>query len=92
MVVSADGSGVVSHAGARLLGDLAEQITLTERLPAVLAGLRPGRTPTGPPETLIRARGSVWCSRPRTIFWPEASSRIRPGTCLPPSTPARPEV
>jgi hypothetical protein len=37
-VVSADGSGVVSHAGARLLGDLAEQITLTDLATAIADG------------------------------------------------------
>jgi hypothetical protein len=52
MLVSADGSGVVSHAGARLLGDLAEQTTLTERLSTVLAGLRRPRTRHDPGQVL----------------------------------------
>jgi len=34
-VVSADGDGVVSHAGSRLLADLADQTTLTAQLSAV---------------------------------------------------------
>jgi len=36
-VVSADGSGVVSHAGSRLLADLADRSTLTGELSAVFA-------------------------------------------------------
>jgi hypothetical protein len=39
-VVSADGSGVVSHAGARLLADLAEQTGLIEGVSIALRGLR----------------------------------------------------
>jgi len=35
--VSADGAGVVSHAGSRLLADLADQTTLTGRLSEVFA-------------------------------------------------------
>jgi hypothetical protein len=37
--VSADGRGVVSHAGSRLLADLAERTTLTGELTGVLGGL-----------------------------------------------------
>ena len=37
IVVSADGSGVVSHAGSRLLADLADRSTLTGELSAVFA-------------------------------------------------------
>jgi hypothetical protein len=36
---TADGSGVVSHAGARLLADLADRSTLTGRLSAALGSL-----------------------------------------------------
>jgi Transposase DDE domain group 1 len=36
--VSADGAGVVSHAGSRLLADLADRTTLTAQLSAVFAG------------------------------------------------------
>jgi Transposase DDE domain group 1 len=36
--VSADGVGVVSHAGSRMLADLADRSTLTGRLSAVFAG------------------------------------------------------
>ena len=39
MTVSADGRGVVSHAGSRLLADLADRTTLTAELSAALAGL-----------------------------------------------------
>jgi hypothetical protein len=39
LVVSADGRGVVSHAGSRLLADLAERTTLTGELTGVLGGL-----------------------------------------------------
>jgi len=38
-MVSADGRGVVSHAGSRLLADLADRSTLTGQLSAVLAPL-----------------------------------------------------
>jgi Transposase DDE domain group 1 len=39
LVVTADGSGVVSHVGARLFRDLAEQTTLTGQLSTILGGL-----------------------------------------------------
>jgi len=39
LVVSADGRGVVSHAGSRLLADLAERTGLTSRLGEALVGL-----------------------------------------------------
>jgi hypothetical protein len=39
IMVTADGAGVVSHAGARLLADLADGSTLTGRLSAVLRAL-----------------------------------------------------
>jgi hypothetical protein len=35
--VFADGAGVVSHAGSRLIADLADQTTLSGQLSAVLA-------------------------------------------------------
>src|SRR5664279_1123791 len=38
VVVSADGAGVVSHAGSRLLADLADRTTLTTQLSQVFAG------------------------------------------------------
>src|SRR5215207_2375541 len=39
LLVSADGRGVVSHAGSRLLADLADRTTLTAEVSAALAGL-----------------------------------------------------
>jgi len=39
LVVSADGRGVVSHAGSRLLADLADRTSLTARLSQALVGL-----------------------------------------------------
>jgi hypothetical protein len=52
MVVTADGSGVVSHAGARLLSDLAEQTTLTGQLSMALRGLARRRTRHDPGQVL----------------------------------------
>jgi hypothetical protein len=43
IVVSADGRGVVGHAGARLLADLADATGLTEGFGEALAGLRQRR-------------------------------------------------
>lgn len=44
LVVSTDGSGVVGHAGARLLADLAEATGLTAAYSTVLRPLRPRGT------------------------------------------------
>lgn len=52
MVVTADGSGVVSHAGARLLSDLAERTGLTGQLSTVLHGLCRRRTRHDPGQVL----------------------------------------
>ena len=52
LVVTADGSGVVSHAGARLLSDLADQTTLTTRLSSGLCGLARRRTRHDPGRVL----------------------------------------
>ncbi|GAA4474271.1 hypothetical protein GCM10023170_096430 [Phytohabitans houttuyneae] len=43
IIVSADGRGVVGHAGARLLADVAEVTGLTEACSDALAGLRQRR-------------------------------------------------
>jgi hypothetical protein len=51
-VVSADGSGVVSHAGARLLVDLAEQTCLTGHLSVALQGVRRPRARHDPGQVL----------------------------------------
>ena len=41
--VAADGAGLVSHAGAALLAEIADRTGLTRELSAVLAGLRERR-------------------------------------------------
>ncbi len=51
-MVSSDGAGVVSHAGSRLLADLADQATLTERLSEALASLRRPRAVHDPGRVL----------------------------------------
>jgi hypothetical protein len=43
IVVTADGAGVVSHVGSRLLADVADRTTLTAELAEALAGLRKPR-------------------------------------------------
>jgi hypothetical protein len=40
VTVTADGEGVVSHAGSRLLADVADRTTLTAQFAEALAGLR----------------------------------------------------
>jgi Transposase DDE domain group 1 len=50
--VSADGAGVVSHAGSRLLADLADRTTLTGQLSAVFAHRRAPQTAHGPGRVL----------------------------------------
>jgi hypothetical protein len=52
VVVSADGAGVVSHAGSRLLADLADRSTLTGELSEVLAALRRPRARHDPGRVL----------------------------------------
>jgi hypothetical protein len=51
--VSADGAGVVSHAGSRLLADLADQTTLTAELSAVFAGRTAPQTAHDPGRVLV---------------------------------------
>lgn len=48
LVVSADGHGVVSHAGSRLLADLADATTLTSTFSEALRRLRPRGTGHAP--------------------------------------------
>ena len=50
--MSADGAGVVSHAGSRLLADLADQTTLTAHLSAVFAGRTAPQTAHDPGRVL----------------------------------------
>jgi hypothetical protein len=52
VVVSADGAGVVSHAGSRLLADLADRSTLTGELSEALAVLRRPRARHDPGRVL----------------------------------------
>jgi hypothetical protein len=52
VVVSADGAGVVSHAGSRLLADLADRSSLTGELSEALAGLRRRRAVHDPGRVL----------------------------------------
>ncbi len=53
VTVSGDGSGVVSHAGSRLLADLADRSGLTGGLADVLAGLRQRRGGHDPGRVLV---------------------------------------
>jgi hypothetical protein len=53
MTVSADGRGVVSHAGSRLLADLADRTTLAGELSAALAGLGRPRGRHDPGRVLV---------------------------------------
>jgi Transposase DDE domain group 1 len=51
--VSADGVGVVSHVGARLLGDVADATTLTAQLSLVFAGRTAPQTAHDPGRVLV---------------------------------------
>ncbi len=53
LAVTADGAGVVSHAGSRLLADLAEVTGLVEGYSQVLAGLRERRSRHDPGRVLV---------------------------------------
>ena len=53
ITVTADGAGVVSHAGSRLLADLADVTTLTVELSAVLEGARGERPRHDPGRVLV---------------------------------------
>ncbi len=69
IVISGGGSGVVSHAGSRLLAELADRSGVTGGFADVLAGLRrrlppltPGRCRRSPPTTasfVNRARSTT---------------------------------
>lgn len=52
-VVTADGAGVVSHAGSRLLADLADVTTLTAELSEALDGVRGPRPRHDPGRVLV---------------------------------------
>jgi hypothetical protein len=53
ITVTADGAGVVSHAGTRLLADLADTTTLTAELSDVLDGVRGSRPRHDPGRVLV---------------------------------------
>ena len=53
VAVTTDGEGVVSHAGSRLLADVADRTTLTGQLSETLAGLRKLRTRHDPGRVLV---------------------------------------
>ena len=53
ITVTADGEGVVSHAGSRLLADVADRTTLTGQLCEVLVGLRKPRARHDPGRVLV---------------------------------------
>ena len=53
VTATADGEGVVSHAGSRLLADVADRTTLTEQLSLVLDGLRKPRARHDPGRVLV---------------------------------------
>src|SRR4030095_16857021 len=53
LVVSADGRGVVSHAGSRLLADLADRATLTGQVSAALAPVGRPRAVHDPGRVLV---------------------------------------
>ncbi len=53
IMVTADGQGVVSHAGSRLLADVADRTTLTGELSQVLAGLCKPRARHDPGRVLV---------------------------------------
>ena len=53
VTATADGEGVVSHAGSRLLADVADKTTLTAQLAEELAGLRKSRARHDPGRVLV---------------------------------------
>jgi hypothetical protein len=53
VTATADGEGVVSHAGSRLLADVADRTTLTAELGEALAGLRKPRARHDPGRVLV---------------------------------------
>jgi hypothetical protein len=53
ITATADGEGVVSHAGSRLLADVADRTTLTAHLADALAGLRKPRARHDPGRVLV---------------------------------------
>ena len=66
IVVTTDGAGVVSHAGSRLLADLADTTTLTGQLGVELTGLH-RRRPTHDPGRLVVDMAVAVADGARTI-------------------------
>jgi hypothetical protein len=59
VTATADGEGVVSHAGSRLLTDVADRTTLTASLGEALVGLRKPRSPHDPGRMLVNMAVAV---------------------------------
>jgi len=59
IIVTADGAGVVSYVGSRLLGDVADRTTLTGELSAACDGLRRLRIRHDPGRVLVDPRPRV---------------------------------
>lgn len=53
ITATADGEGVVSHAGSRLVADVADRTTLTAELSSALTGLRRPRARHDPGRVLV---------------------------------------
>ncbi|MGI5133186.1 IS1380 family transposase [Pseudonocardia sp. CA-107938] len=53
IIVTADGAGVVSHVGSRLLADVADRTTLTGELSQAMTGLRRARARHDPGRVLV---------------------------------------
>lgn len=61
IAATADGSGVVSHAGSRALGDVADRTTLTGELSSAIACIQSRRL-----------RGALTTPNRRTLRYPRA--------------------
>jgi hypothetical protein len=93
IIVSADGCGVVGHAGARLLADVAEATGLSSACSDALAGLRRRRRGIHDPGRIVvdlavmladggQAISDLAVLRDQTaLFGPVASDRPRGGCC-----------
>ena len=77
VAVTADGTGVVSHAGTRLLADLADQTTLTGELSEALNGLRGGRSRHDPGRVLVDLAVVITFGRP--TLWSRFRSELAHG-------------
>ena len=59
-VVTGDGTGVVSHAGTVLLGEIADRIGLTAALSEATGGLRSRRAGHDPGRVLVEGYWGRW--------------------------------